>query len=212
MTMPPDQRHSDEPPVLDYRLVPVCAPGDCWTGQNTAWLIGICIALLLLIGYMARPSISGSEERGNRVRCSSHLRQIGQGVALYRSVHRVWPQSLAQIMVDTELSAKCFVCPSSGAKPAGGATVREMAQALTNPKHCSFIYFPPPPDAGDLSPDAILAIERMENHEGEGMNVLFADGYVEWHDRRTSQHVIDELRTGHNPPRKPATRPSTGGN
>ena len=47
------------------------------------------------------------------------------------------------------------------------------------------------------------------------MNVLFADGRVEWIDEPQAKHLLAELSAGHNPPRPlpvkaPATRPVTG--
>ena len=32
----------------------------------------------------------------------------------------------------------------------------------------------------DSPPDAVLLYDRKENHNGEGRNVLFVDGHVEW--------------------------------
>ena len=171
--------------------------------------LGLVPLALFLAIILVLPMLGSPKERAQRIKCASTLRQIGQDIALYQNDHGVWPQSLAQIMMGGDLSAELFVCPSSGATPAGGATVQEAAKALANPKHCSFVYFPPLPGAGDLSPDAILVVERMVNHEGEGMNVLFADGHVEWCWRPEAQRILSELQAGHNPPREPVTRPST---
>jgi hypothetical protein len=33
------------------------------------------------------------------------------------------------------------------------------------------------------------------------MNVLYADGNVEFHDRRVAAHIAAEIEAGHNPPR-----------
>jgi hypothetical protein len=46
--------------------------------------------------------------------------------------------------------------------------------------------------------------ERMENHKGQGMNVLFNGDHVEWFDAQNAQFILDELKAGHNPPRWPA--------
>ena len=102
-----------------------------------------------------------------------------------------------------------FACPSSDAEKAPGLTIQEAALTLTNPKHCSYIYFPPPADVGDVPAERVLAVERMENHKGKGMNILFGDGLVEWFDAKAAQIILDELKAGHNPPRTPATQPTS---
>lgn len=140
--------------------------------------------------------------------CASNLRQIGQGIAVFRNDNRVWPQTLAEILMGGEVNAEVFACPSSDAEKAPGLTIQEAALTLIHPKHCSYIYFPPPADAGDLAIERVLAVERVENHRGGGMNILFGDGHVNWFDSQRAQFILSELNAGHNPPRTPATLPA----
>jgi prepilin-type processing-associated H-X9-DG protein len=59
----------------------------------------------------------------------------------------------------------------------------------------------------------VVAHDRLVNHEREGVNVLFADGRVEWMSRDLSPGFLAELEAGFNPPRpvnqRPATQPAT---
>jgi prepilin-type processing-associated H-X9-DG protein len=43
--------------------------------------------------------------------------------------------------------------------------------------------------------------EYRNNHDGDGFNLLFADGHVEFYGRRDANRLADELQAGHNPPR-----------
>lgn len=195
-----------DPPILGH-----CASHDeiqpigC-TGRAVAWTIGIGLGLLLLI-MIILPQLGTAKEGPNRVKCASNMQQLAQSVALYRNDYHVWPQTLGDILIGGDLNPDFFTCPSSSAEQARGLTIQEAAQTLTDPKHGSYIYYPPPPDAGDLDPKIVLMVERPENHKGDGMNVLFADGHVEWFRQPDFQRVLAELQAGHNPPRWPATQP-----
>lgn len=196
-----------ERPILDYRT-----PKD--EVQRTAtrpvllWTVGVIAGFVLLTMFML-PQLGPHPERANRIKCLSNLRQIGHSIALYRQDYQVWPQTLAQILIGGDLNPEMFTCPSSSAERAPGTTPQEAARSLTNPKHCSYIYFPPPADAGDMDAETVLAMERMENHESQGMNILFGDGHTEWFDAKSAQFILSELKAGHNPPRRPATQPAT---
>jgi prepilin-type processing-associated H-X9-DG protein len=177
------------------------------SGRIVVLILGIVAGTALALGVVLLFQMSRGVERSMRVKCAANLRIIGQAITVYRNDHGVWPQSLAEIAMGDNLNPEVFICLSSGAEKAPGATPQETARSLINPKHCSYIYFPPPPDAGDVNPDRILAVERMANHNGKGMNILFADGHAEWLDAQEAQAVLDALKAGHNPPLRPTTRP-----
>ena len=52
----------------------------------------------------------------------------------------------------------------------------------------------------DVLSKAVLAYEPLANH-GNGMNVLFADGRVEWIDPPRGRKLLAELDAGYDPPR-----------
>lgn len=195
------------PPIFDYRTPDRPSPS-AWTPRAIVWTVIGCTAGLLLLISILIPSLGTAKEPAKRVMCASNLRQIGQGMALYHHDHRVWPQTLAQIMVGAGINAECFTCPSSGTEKALVATTQEAVQALASPKHCSYVYFPAPADAKSFPAETVLIVERLENHSHQGMNVLFGDGHAEWFDLKTSQFILNELNAGHNPPRWPTTRPA----
>jgi prepilin-type processing-associated H-X9-DG protein len=60
---------------------------------------------------------------------------------------------------------------------------------------------PLPSTWGALTPAHVLAYEPLTDHIGDGMNVLFGDGHVEWVPKLKASHMTAELNAGHNPPR-----------
>jgi prepilin-type processing-associated H-X9-DG protein len=83
---------------------------------------------------------------------------------------------------------------------------------LTDGGHLSYIYV----GAGltKNSPvDAVVLYEPMSNHKNTGSNVLFADGHVEFLQKRDAMHLAAMAQNGTRPiywPPHPATQPSTG--
>lgn len=171
------------------------------------YTIGIVLVVLLLNYFL--PPLGRATESALRVKCASNLRQIWQGMMLYHRDHRAWPQSPADLFLNADVNSEVFICRSSDAEVARGPML-QVAQALSDPKHCSYIYLPPPDDAADLPAERVIAVERMENHNGKGMNILYADGHVQWHDAQAAQQIVRELKAGHNPPHRPATQPGGG--
>lgn len=195
-----------ERPILDYRTPKDHVPGGC-SARAVFWAAFGTTAGLVLLALIILPQLGGTKERTKRLLCASNLRQIGQGIWVYRNDHRVWPQTFAEILIGGDMNPETFTCRSSDARKVPDLTPQEAARSLTNPKHCSYIYFPPPADAGDVDAEAVLAMERMENHESQGMSILFGDGHVEWCSATWAQFILSELKAGHNPPRTPTTRP-----
>ena len=191
------KRADPDPPIIEYRTPPVLHPhAQPRAVQLTRRvLLAILTALPLLVGIFLY--VNGrAGDRAQRVTCGSHLRWIGQSIILYRQDHGVWPQHFEQVMIAAEIDSQCFVCPSSKLKKATGPTIEMIAAKLSNPEHCSYDYHPPPPDAGDVDAETVIATERPGSHHGQGMNVLFADGHVEWLAQPLAQRLLSELQAG----------------
>lgn len=192
-----------DPPIIDYRT-PNTNASD---GPRTRWwfVCGAGIFAVLLVAFVIVLAEMGSKGRYLKLdACASNLRQIAQAIEMYRNTHQVWPQTLGQIMIGGNLGPDCFVCPAGNARPASGPTVQQVARTLTDPKHNSYIYYPPPANASNIDPETILVVERSDNHDGEHLNVLLADGYVECYslNRPEDKRLLDEIKAGRHPPPK----------
>lgn len=135
----------------------------------------VCVVLWIANLYPIKAHfLSGS----NRVPCASNLRQIGQAIMLYARDHdRAYPPTLDLLV--TDLHPSCFVCPYSNDRAATGPTTKAIAAKITGQGYCSYLYFGAGLTMSSPS-DIIVACDHPDNHKDAGINVLFADGHVEW--------------------------------
>jgi prepilin-type processing-associated H-X9-DG protein len=136
---------------------------------------------------------------GYRVMCGSNMKQIGSAILLYsRENQKRYPLGLKELVLTQDIQAGVFVCPSSDAEPATGPTTRVVADALGG-EHLSYVYL----GAGlttDCDPDTVVLYELPENHAGDGMNVLFGDGHVEFVDKVQAGVILDRVATARGRP------------
>jgi len=158
------------------------------SGSVLVWVIGIVVIGGMLIAVLL-PSLCRSREPANRVKCASNLRQIGQAISLYAQAHGgQYPSSLAVLLSVEDITAEVMICPSSNdEKPTAADTagvVAELTAAETNAPghtHClSYVYAGQPLTQKTATETRIVAYEPLENHNGDGANVLFGDGHVEF--------------------------------
>lgn len=130
------------------------------------------------------PALNAAKERANRVKCAVNLKQIGTGCILYANDNKGrYPATLGDL-VDADLNPDVFVCPASGTAippPDIGRDPRRAKDWIN--ANADYVYL------GGVGPgkvninhpaDTVLAHEKFENHEEEGINILFNDGHVEW--------------------------------
>jgi prepilin-type processing-associated H-X9-DG protein len=154
---------------------------------------------LLLAAASLTVALPRAREGANRVRCAANLRSLGQAMMMYANENRGhYPPRPEDLLRTQEISAECFVCPSTGHTPASGDTPDQRIANLSAGGHHSFVYL----GAGKSSAtpaNFVLVYEPMTNH-GEGFNALFGDGHVEFVSGPTAQKVQAELQAGQNPP------------
>ncbi len=162
-------------------------------GHVLVWVIGIIVGGGMLISVLL-PSLCRSRETANRVKCASNLRQLGQAIALYAQDNGgQFPPSLADLLAHQlasqgDLSPDVMLCPSSNDERSSATNTSEIIADLraaeTNAsghKHClSYVYVGQSLNAKTATDTAVVAYEPMENHDGDGTNVLFGDGHVEF--------------------------------
>lgn len=156
-------------------------------------LVLLVLGFIIFIGGLNR-----GIERANRIKCVSNMRNIHRAMALFAKENGgALPQSVGQLL--DHIDASAFVCHSSQDKTAVGATTREVAANLLKSDHCSYVYV----GAGMTWPvgaDVVIAYEESDNHDGEGIHVLFGDGVVKWNSAEEAEQLLKTLK-------KPASLP-----
>jgi hypothetical protein len=155
-----------------------------------AGVVGMIVVGLALAATLGVPK---SYERWNRDGCATNLTQIHAALQSYSQSHAgKIPDGLDQLL--NEIDASAFVCPSSPDEKAPGATTREVGANVRRAQHCSYVYV-----GGGMtwpaSAAAIIAFEDLENHEGEGMHILFGDGVVKWYSAEEAEYLLRSIRT-----------------
>jgi prepilin-type processing-associated H-X9-DG protein len=165
---------------------------------GTSMVLSICTASLMM--SILIPSVNRASETANRIKCASNMRQIGQALLLYANDnHGQYPPNLEDLLPAGNVTSNVFICPSSNDTPASGSTPQALAAALSAGGHESYIYIPNLNSSA--SADTIVLYEPLSDHSGDGMNVLFGDGHVEFDVKQQAAGMIAEIQAGFNPPR-----------
>ena len=161
-----------------------------WRHPVAVCLIAFALSAVVGAGAVLLPSLNQPRVNTNRLKCASHLRQIGQGVQMFANENRgLFPDDLTTLFVTQDLTSEVFVCPHANVPPSGQVSYTYTGKGMS-------IWTPP---------NAVLAYEPLANH-GDGMHVLFADFHVEWLGAPQARKLLAELAAGHNPPRAAAMR------
>lgn len=136
-------------------------------------LTGVGI-LVVLIGLLRPYFTRGHHGYHHRASCKSCLRNIGLGCHLYADEHDgAFPDSLEQLVPEFIDNPQVFSCPESPSSwedfNSGNVTEASSSYRLVSGLRA------------DMPGSFILVYEKTsKNHEGDGRNVCFLDGHVEW--------------------------------
>jgi prepilin-type processing-associated H-X9-DG protein len=140
--------------------------------------LSVQIAILL-------PALSKARETANRAACSNNMSQIGREMLMYANDNnQQFPPNLQILQKEQQLPAKLFQCPSSN-------TTGTPVYVYTHPRNTA------------VSANTVLLYELLTNHRNQGMNVLFADGHVEWFSAPMAQKIISDFQTTGTAPTHP---------
>ena len=179
------------------------APADAappWKWRSTVG--GLLVVLLMFVAGTAAVGVTHQTawlvrspetlyRRGglvrDRVRCASNLRQTGQALQMYASDNGGrYPDDLRLLRstgIDIDVTA--LVCPALPDKTWTAATRAATDEASIS----SYVYFGKGL-AAPADPRRVLAVEPLENHENDGVNALYGDGTVQWHDRADAERLL----------------------
>jgi hypothetical protein len=169
-------------------------------GLTAGKMAGIIALVACVVGYLMclalAPSIHRSREAGRRMTCASNLTQIAVALQYYATSNGgKFPVSLTSLVQDGSIPVELLVCPSAtGDTVAPGKTPQEQAGNLPKGSHMSFVYVGK--GLSFASTKQVLAYEPLNHHDGEGVNVLYSDGTVQFLPRAKAIVTIPALAPG----------------
>lgn len=147
-----------------------------------------------LLVALALPSLHQAQESGNRVKSGSNLRQIGQGLILYANDNKgAYPPDFATLRKTQDLTDDNFKSPDGHAK--------------NGPDYVYLVY---PGMKNDVAADLAIAYDAAELEAGEGANLLFGDGHVEYLDASGVNAAIEKAKKAHPDIVEPAKQKNGG--
>ena len=133
---------------------------------------GVSVAKVAMGVSILLPSLARARELSKRAVCAANLKGIGTAMYAYANDHNDKYPPNFKTLVDMQLcSPKSFICPSACVStPAEKPTEDELEACYT--------YIPG--QTTDSDQRNVLVYEKETDHDGDGGNVLFADGHVDW--------------------------------
>jgi prepilin-type processing-associated H-X9-DG protein len=129
------------------------------------------------------PSLGAAEESADRERSAGNLRSIGQAILLYSNENKgKFPADLAAVVKGQDITQDVLKSPFGPAK-AGAAGDVVLIQ-----------YGGPNPMTARNGRDVYVAYDQAALEQGDGTNVLFGDGRVEWVSPELFKQGLEESR------------------
>lgn len=144
------------------------------------------------------PALNKAREQAKRVTSASNLRQIGIGAIMYANNHnQKFPPDLGTMAQEQDLAASVFKNPRvPDRSPPRPANPKLLSRWIN--QNSDYVWIGAGKDV-TAGPDVPLAYEKPEQNAG-AINILYADGHVEFVTMPEARQQIQKARQGSNPP------------
>jgi prepilin-type processing-associated H-X9-DG protein len=151
--------------------------------------------VLVLAVQLIVPHLSRTYDHPTRIYCASNMKQIGLGAIMYANTnHGHFPDDLDTLVETEDLEPRVLMCPMTAQDVPVAPTTREVVAAMRKADLISYIYVGKGLTT-DASADTVVAYEKLTDHT-DGMNVLFADGHIEYLEATEAKAVLNQTATG----------------
>jgi predicted Zn finger-like uncharacterized protein len=171
-------------------------------GQIALLVCGIAFVLLLVCGGLFAilvPSLGRAREQANRVKSANNLRQIGLAAMLYANgdpKEGRFPDDEKTIIKTQDITIDVFVSPRTHTVKPTTTDPGELGDWANDNSDYAWV------GAGHKNvegADTVLAYEKPDGLQ-DGIEVLYADGHVEFITMAKAQTMISAVKSGMNPP------------
>jgi prepilin-type processing-associated H-X9-DG protein len=154
-------------------------------GQGLA-IAGICIPavsvpLIALMMGILMPALARTRQLAFRMTCATNLSGLGKAMLIYANdyddmfpTQSEWCDLLIEYV---EVTPKSFVCKGAPEGPCNYAMNENVARLGISAPHDMVLLFETYPGWNQVGGPEMLT---TDNHQGDGCNVLFVDGHVEF--------------------------------
>ncbi len=151
-------------------------------------LMAISIGATFLLFLFNSHGSPRAMEINRRKTCKENLQQVGNSLREYSKVHGGrFPDSLQELLDLGKLSPSLLVCPSTKDLP-----LKKWTCGTPLRRHISYWYR----GSQVRSADSILMYELPENHDHDGIHVLYADGHVSFEPFPYAEKILSDVQSG----------------
>jgi len=154
-------------------------------GQGLA-IAGICIPavsvpLIALLMGILMPALARTRQLAFRMTCATNLSGLGKAMLIYANDYDDMfptPSEWCDLLIEyTEVTTKSFLCKGAPEGPCNYAMNENVAKLGISAPPDMVLLFETEPGWNQVGGPEMLT---TDNHQGEGCNVLFVDGHVEF--------------------------------
>jgi prepilin-type processing-associated H-X9-DG protein len=148
-----------------------------------------------LMASILLPALNRARETANRVKSASNLRMIGQGMFLYSNDNGGnFPPDLGTVAKTQDLPLEAFVSPRTGSElPKNWRAMSPDQRAGWVNEHADYVYLGNGM-TNQENAETVVAYENPGRKLSDGINLLFADGHVEFMLMKDAMDLIEKQK------------------
>jgi prepilin-type processing-associated H-X9-DG protein len=159
-------------------------------------MAGMGMGQTALVASIVLPALDRARQQARTVQSMNNLRQIGNGIIMYISGSGGnYPPDLGTVAKAENIPVQVFVRPGSSNQPPPGMTPDQTADWINH--NSDYVYIGAGLTAQQRgAPSTVVCYENERVSERGGIDVLFADGHVEFVRLQRAHQMIEKGHGG----------------